>query len=392
MACRSHDILGFANMVDLKLFPVLFVDDEPQNLVVFRYALDERFTIFTAGSGGEALALLEKHRFAAILTDQRMPEMTGVELCARAHALQPDAVRILVTAYADIHAAIDAINLGKVSRYLVKPWRNEELTDVLQTAIEFFHLQQAMQEMELGLLQVGQQRIASAVHDEMLHEIANPLSAMTMTISHGSELLDDVLKRIQSKCGSDLGLVEAALLELKEVQDDALAAIGQLTAVAARMRSGYRELPPVGTCDAGTVVETTLRIVRHELERVARVRVVLEPCPRVCMDASALGQIVINLVLNAAQAIDSYGLPDRTIWVKLDASRDAARLSIVDDGPGMSEEHVVRLFSPGFTTKPKGTGLGLSIVREMVRRLGGDISVQSVLGGETCFEVRLPLA
>src|SRR5689334_24482036 len=103
--------------VEHKLYPVLFVDDEPQNLVVFRYAMEDHFTVLTAQSGAEALQLLQRHQIAVLLADQRMPAMSGVELCARARELQPDAVRIIITAYADIHAAIDAINQGQVSRY-----------------------------------------------------------------------------------------------------------------------------------------------------------------------------------------------------------------------------------------------------------------------------------
>src|SRR5262245_1903466 len=152
--------------VEYKLYPILFVDDEPQNLVVFRYAMEEHFTILTAQSGADALQVLQRQQVAVLLADQRMPQMTGTELCARAREIQPDAVPISTTAYADIHAAVDANNKGQVSRYLVKPWRNEELMEVLQTAIEFVHLQHAMRDMELRLLRTGQSRIATAVHDE----------------------------------------------------------------------------------------------------------------------------------------------------------------------------------------------------------------------------------
>src|SRR5688500_14015445 len=101
--------------VEYKLYPILFVDDEPQNLVVFRYAMEESFTVLTAQTGVEALQIMQRQQIAVLLADQRMPEMNGVELCARAREVQPEAVRIIITAYADIHAAIDAINKGQVS-------------------------------------------------------------------------------------------------------------------------------------------------------------------------------------------------------------------------------------------------------------------------------------
>src|SRR5438477_12867701 len=107
-------------------YPVLYVDDEPQNLATFRYVLEDRFTVLTAGDGREAVELLEREDVAVLVCDQRMPYMTGVEVCRRASEIKPDVVRIIMTAYADLQAAVDAINQGQVLRYLSKPWRNDE--------------------------------------------------------------------------------------------------------------------------------------------------------------------------------------------------------------------------------------------------------------------------
>ena len=378
--------------VEHKLYPVLFVDDEPQNLVVFRYAMEDHFTVLTAQSGAEALQLLQRHQVAVLLADQRMPGMSGVELCARARELQPDAVRIIITAYADIHAAIDAINQGQVSRYLVKPWRNEELMEILQTAIEFVHLQNAMRDMELRLLRTGQSRIATAVHDEVLHEIANPLGAMTMTLHQASELLDAVITRLDASSQDAPSDVKSDLLELREVHGDALAAVDQLNSLAARMRVGPQPVRSMGLCDAGRVVDATVRIIRREVERIATMQVVLEQSPIVAVESSALGQIVLNLLLNAAQAIEGSGQTDRSIKLNVCVSDGMAIVRVVDDGPGIGPENIDRIFEPYFTTKARGTGLGLSIVREMVWRAGGQISARSTPGVETAFEVRLPLA
>jgi signal transduction histidine kinase len=377
--------------VEYKLYPILFVDDEPQNLVVFRYAMEEHFTVITAQSGAEALQIMQRQQVAVLLADQRMPEMNGVELCTRAREVQPDAVRIIITAYADIHAAIDAINQGQVSRYLVKPWRNEELMDVLQTAIEFVHLQHAMRDMEIRLLRSGQSRIATAVHDEVLHEIANPLGAMTMTLNQASELLAGVLAHVDAAGnGVDAGL-KADLLELKEVHGDALAAVDQLNSLAARMRAGPTPRA-TGLCDAGRVTDATVRIIRREVERFAGLQVVLDQSPVVGVEASALGQIVLNLVLNSAQAIEGSSVSGCAIRISVGVLDGMAVVSVTDNGPGIAPDILDRIFEPYFTTKTAGSGLGLSIVREMVWRAGGQIAARSSPGVETTFEVRLPLA
>jgi two-component system NtrC family sensor kinase len=378
--------------VDYKLHPILFVDDEPQNLVVFRYAMEDHFAVLTATSGAEALRILERQTVAVLLADQRMPGMGGAELCERAREVQPDAIRIIITAYADIHAAVDAINKGQVSRYLVKPWRNEELVEILQTSIEFVHLQQAMREMELRLLRGGQTRIATAVHDELLHEIANPLGAMTMTLIQVSEMIEGTIARVEGGGQNALTEVKRELIELREAHGDALAAMEQLNALAARMRAIPAHGRASGSCDAGRVIDATARIIRRDVERVARLEVVLDQAPLVRVESSALGQIVLNLVLNAAQAIEGSGMNGATIRLAVDATDEMAVVSVSDNGPGIEAMNLDRIFEPYFTTKTTGTGLGLSIVREMVRRSGGEISAHSAPGVETRFEVLLPLA
>jgi signal transduction histidine kinase len=100
--------------------------------------------------------------------------------------------------------------------------------------------------------------------------------------------------------------------------------------------------------------------------------------------------VVLNLVLNAAQAIEGSGLTGKTIRIVVESSGDTAVLSVSDDGPGISKANLERIFEPYFTTKSAGTGLGLSIVREMVRRVGGQISVHSQPNQETIFRVLLP--
>jgi two-component system response regulator AtoC len=126
--------------LDLKRYPVLVVDDEQDNLDAFRFNFRKVFELLTAQSGPEALALLADHDVAVIITDQRMPKMTGVELLREAQSIRPDAVGIILTAFTDVDVLIEAINLGQVYRYITKPWEAKEVRGVLQYALERFHL------------------------------------------------------------------------------------------------------------------------------------------------------------------------------------------------------------------------------------------------------------
>src|SRR5664279_1029096 len=123
---------------------VLFVDDE-ENILrsLGRLFMDEEFETVTAGSGGKALELLGNDRdFAVIISDQRMPEMTGSEFLALAREASPESQRILLTGYADIGATIDAINKGGASRYITKPWNDGELLQTVRDSVNRYLLLQ----------------------------------------------------------------------------------------------------------------------------------------------------------------------------------------------------------------------------------------------------------
>ncbi len=139
--------------LDLRRFPILIVDDESDNLDAFRFNFRKVFQILTATSGDEALAILRETDVAVIVTDQRMPKMTGLELLRAARPLRPDAVGLILTAYTDVEVLIEAINLGQIYRYITKPWDAKEVRGVLQQALERFHLQRENRRLEEQLRQ-----------------------------------------------------------------------------------------------------------------------------------------------------------------------------------------------------------------------------------------------
>jgi DNA-binding NtrC family response regulator len=108
--------------LDVKRYPILVVDDEQDNLDAFRFNFRKTFDILTANSGPEALGILAEKDVAVVVTDQRMPKMTGVELLREVREKHPDTVGIILTAFTDVDVLIEAINLGQVYRYITKPW------------------------------------------------------------------------------------------------------------------------------------------------------------------------------------------------------------------------------------------------------------------------------
>jgi DNA-binding NtrC family response regulator len=146
-------------------FPVLVVDDEQDNLDAIRFNFGKSFQLLLAGSGEEALALARQHDIAVIVTDQRMPRMTGLELLKAARELRPDATGIIVTAYTDVDVLIEAINLGRIYRYVTKPWDSKELSGILTHAIERYALLRENRRLQEQLSQyVGM--LSSDAHGE----------------------------------------------------------------------------------------------------------------------------------------------------------------------------------------------------------------------------------
>jgi len=119
-------------------YKILIVDDEVSNLRALERLFRTEYDVLTAGSGADALSLLEHHDMALLIADQRMPEMSGVELMQRTARLRPHMVRILLTGYTDVDSLIEAINTGHVYKYITKPWNNDDLLLTVARALEHY--------------------------------------------------------------------------------------------------------------------------------------------------------------------------------------------------------------------------------------------------------------
>jgi two-component system, probable response regulator PhcQ len=131
------------NLYDYKKFAVLYVDDEERSLTNFTRAYGEEFRIFTATNAQDGYKLFEEHadEIGILMTDQRMPGEKGVWLLERCRQLRPRVLRMLVTAFADMDAAIAAVNTGAIYKYITKPWDPAQLEMTLRQGLEFFMVQ-----------------------------------------------------------------------------------------------------------------------------------------------------------------------------------------------------------------------------------------------------------
>lgn len=152
-------------LLDYREFPVLYVDDEPENLRIFELGFRRDFSVLTASGGEEGLALLAKRPVAVVLSDQKMPGLSGVEFLARARALDPKTIRLLITAYGDAATLGNAINEGSIYRYIAKPWRPDELRLAVRRAIEVYALDRERDQLLLELTTLN--RVARTINQEL---------------------------------------------------------------------------------------------------------------------------------------------------------------------------------------------------------------------------------
>ena len=373
--------------MDYQAYPVLYVDDEVTNLQGMRYLLDDRFTLLTTADPNEALKILAAENIAVLLTDQRMPGMSGAELCAKARDAKPDTVRILITAYADLHAAIDAVNRGQVRRYLSKPHSEEELVEALRTAIDFFHLQRTVKDMEIRVIRSGNQATAQVVRAELADELGALHEKLAASLEHVGDL-------IQSGLSDREGPSRFAelLIAAKRTHGTALADLERLAGLSRRLRDGSTIKSALAArCDVVRAVDAMVRILRSEIERDGTLEVQVRGAPSVRMEASSLGTVIMQLLINAAQARGDRPRDRHRIAVTVEASEEEAVISVSDNGIGIPSDVRDRLFDPCFSTKPESEGLGLAIVRDIVGSAHGTIEVFSEIGIGTTFTIKLPL-
>lgn len=183
---------------------ILFVDDEPRILTTMRILFRRSYDVLVATSGAEALELMRSNAVDVIVSDQRMPEMTGIELLRQARELRPNAMRVLLTGYSELNAIIGSINEGEIFRFVNKPWSNEDLQDTVAKAVDAAKVDYA------SLMAGAQQEVDSAA-------AAGPAPGVLILDSDpaGRDSLQAVLKKDFAEVHTASNVAECAQLLLE---------------------------------------------------------------------------------------------------------------------------------------------------------------------------------
>jgi signal transduction histidine kinase len=381
--------------IDYKKYPILFVDDEEENLEIFSINFGDTFTIYSANSGPEGLELLEREFVGLVLSDQRMVGMTGMEFLQEVRKRHPEIVTMLVTAYSDLDVLAEGVNAGLLYSYILKPWEVKDLKIALSRGIEHYYLvserDRLHREQIETLKKMARANRLSAVGTlaaGVAHEIRNPLVSI-------QTFLEMVPQKLAELSLSDPDKLDKEFWE--QFHTLSFSEIQRIRNLISELINFARLTPPdFKEADLSRVVQTMVELTRKEAARKGvKVKSHLDPgLPLVLIDVSRIKQVLLNLILNALQAMKEGG--DMEILARSVNQRDrgqCVQLIVRDHGEGIPEKIQEQLFDPFFTTKDpgEGIGLGLTICHQIMEEHGGEIEIKSQTGVGTEAILTLPV-
>jgi signal transduction histidine kinase len=418
---------------------ILIVDDDENICRSLRLIFKKKgYEVETAGTGREALEKAQERFFNLTLLDIRLPDTAGIELLAPLKELHPDMAVILVTGYASLETAVQALNEGALA-YITKPLNMDE---VLATVREVFEKQRlvienrrlyqeaqrelterkraeaALKEYSERLEEMVEQRTQELrdaqeqlIHAERLaaigqlgagvcHELGNPLGVINNSVYY----LNTMLRDADGKAKKHLKIMKREIARAKKITRDLLS-----------LTEGKK--PTLQKIQINTILQGALSHTPVP-DTVAVITDLGGDLPRLTADPDQIEQVFINLILNAVQAMTSSSPSAEFIPSQAEGFRtgpvetpDGAKLEIAtraedgfivaefkDNGYGIPEENLGKLFEPLFTTKARGIGLGLALSKKIVEAHGGSIEVESPsteletgrVEKGTTFRVRFP--
>lgn len=362
-------------------FPILYVDDDADNLLVFRSNFRTEFDVLTASSAAEALKLLDRNRVSILITDQRMPEMTGVELCERVRRDHPFVRRVLLTAYGELRTAIDAINRGGVHSFLSKPWDKEVLRQTLHAQVEPLRLQREVAALRRALAEGSSHRELTEGGKRFLHDFGGLLQRLDLR----SRKLE---RELESADPAVLAQAQTSTREVRQVVELLVQLHARFGALGVRAQSSDPER--LRLLD---VLQTVRELSAVEHGAVARFHLRCPEEVHVWMDRLCLVRVLLNLTANAVEAIERADQTDGEIAIEVSEVGEQVQLDVSDNGPGIPPSLRERIFDDHFTTRQAsgGSGIGLSSARDLAEACGGSLSLGESARGAS-FRLLIPAA
>lgn len=355
---------------------ILCVDDESDNVDALERLLRKRYHVLKATSGQQALLLLQQYQgpVSVIITDQRMPLMTGVEFLEKTLPSCPDTVRILLTGYTDLESVIEAVNKGQIYRYLTKPWDPIDLSSAVDRAVERYQLTQDLKQKnhelsqayrELATLDQAKSNFMILVNHELktpLTSILNFLSLLTETKLDEEQVL--YADRIQKSAERLRVLIDDVLLVVK--------------AETGKLKSDLR---PADLSSLQELVSDELVQKMKEKNQILQGSISSD---YVLADLAQIRQVFHRLIHNAIK----FGREGTSIEISSKHQNTEILFSVTNKGDAISEQVVDKIFRPFFLNEDimhhsSGLGLGLTICQCLLQAHGSGLNVKNNDDGVT---------
>lgn len=384
---------------------LLVIDDEVEITKSLFRQFRRQYSVHTANNANDALSIMEANPIQVVLSDQRMPGMTGVGFFAQIKNKYPDALKLILTGYSDIEAVVGAINEGQVFRYLTKPWDPSELDTVLKEAFQKHELiyqnkrlmkeisdvnkslenkvKERTQELEqvnvkLKDLNIEKNKYIGIVAHDLRNPIGNAFNFSKLLISgfqkYSAEKNLEFLEIIKERCAYSLNLIGDFL-------------------DSSKIESGILDLDfqEWDYCDIikGCINQNIIFAEKKGQEIIFETEY---PEMKILCDKNKMEQVINNLLSNAIK----YSDHEKRIWVRLEKGDNGIFTRVIDEGKGIPENEIDAVFQVYQTTSTqstageKSTGLGLAIVKKIVEAHSGKIEVASELNAGSEFTVSIP--
>jgi signal transduction histidine kinase len=381
---------GKGRLMERTTANILVIDDEVGMREGCRRALTPHgFQVTTAEHGVDGLRKLGERNFDLILLDAMMPGMSGLELLERIQDHDPDTVCVMITGYATVDLAAQAMKKG-AQDFLPKPFTSDELLTAVNRGLEERHLRQRLREereQQEQLLQLERARQETAKLDAIesrfmlvvVHELRNPAGVLKNYLQLmragyvEQDEWDEYLEKLDLRASQLLNMLDD-LLELAHL----------------KATSGSTNVKPVAV--AGILEEVVGQLRPSAEAKGLNLKVQIKAQPTMLAQAAHLRSLWTNLLKNAIQyTLSGY------VKVLLFEERDQLVTSVADSGIGISAEELRRVFQEFYRSEtakaevPLGTGLGLAIVNQILNIYHGSIQVDSTPGKGSTFTIHLPL-
>ncbi len=381
------------NFYDYKKFAILYVDDEELALSTFKRAYGSQFRVLTAAGAEEALQLLLEHRdeIGILMTDQRMPGRTGTWLLAQAKKECPQIVRVLVTAYADMQAAIDAVNTGGIYRYITKPWDPAELEMSLKRGLEFFMVRKERDELLRQQLSV----FRNAMIADRILGLGFLARGLSQHIRNGLVAVRTFLDLAPERAGKEGARDQefwSNYYSLAQRQVDRIVSLLQELWSA----SNTDGIQFKDTVQLGGMIDRAIESQQDALEAKG-LKVsnrVPDDLPSMTVDEPRFRKLFEFLLKDEVSMLPDGCRMEFSAQTEpgRNGDPDMVVVQLTDDGPGLPTDQLRMVFDPFMVRNdsPSEYGLNLMACFFIVHHHGGKIEAETMSGGGTRFTLRLP--